>query len=98
MHLFVISLIPCPVRDCLCLLILVVGKIRSLGVSNFGVNEMAQLKKIATSAPEVIQNKMDVYHQVTGTFLNTLRPNYHHHVLKACCLATARRSKAYDRI
>jgi diketogulonate reductase-like aldo/keto reductase len=40
------------------------GKIRWLGVSNFDTKSIEALLGFATVAPAVVQNKMDVYHQV----------------------------------
>jgi len=42
------------------------GKIRWLGVSNFDTQSLQALLGFATVAPAVVQNKMDVYHQVGG--------------------------------
>lgn len=52
------------------------GKIRWLGVSNFDTKSLEALLGFATVAPAVVQNKMDVYHQVgvvCGLFILKLK-------------------------
>ena len=40
------------------------GKIRHLGVSNLDTTQLAALLAFASVGPSVVQNKLDVYHQV----------------------------------
>ena len=50
-------------RSMILRLVLIVGRIRSIGVSNFEIQDLKRLLEISTVGPSVLQNFFDPFNQ-----------------------------------